>query len=134
MIKLESRIGKINNSEENVYNFLSDFNNFKELIPGDKIKDWESSSDTCRFTIESIGEARMQIVEKQPYKLIKVSSQVNNNIDFNFWIQIKQAGDNDTRIKLTIKADVNPMLQMVAKKPLQTFLDSLIDQIEKLPF
>ena len=134
MIKLESRIGKIDNNEENVYNFLSDFNNFKELIPGDKIKNWESSSDSCRFTIESIGEARMQIVEKQPNKLIKVSSQVNNNIDFNFWIQLKQVGDNDTRIKLTIKADVNPMLQMVAKKPLQTFLDSLIDQIEKLPF
>jgi carbon monoxide dehydrogenase subunit G len=134
MIKLESRIGKIHNTEEKIYNFLSDFNNFKDLIPEDKIKNWESSADSCRFTIDSIGEAGMQIVEKQPYGLIKVASKVNNKIEFNFWIQLKQTGEKDTRIKLTIKADVNPMLRMIVKKPLQTFLDSIIDRLEKLKF
>ncbi len=134
MIKLESRIGKIHNTVEKIYNFLSDFNNFKDLIPEDKIKNWESSADSCRFTIDSIGEAGMQIVEKQPYGLIKVASKVNNKIEFNFWIQLKQTGEKDTRIKLTIKADVNPMLRMIVKKPLQTFLDSIIDRLEKLKF
>jgi hypothetical protein len=37
----------------------------------------------------------------------------------------------DTRIKLTIQADINPMVQMMAKKPLQNFLDLLVDQLEK---
>ena len=134
MIKLESKIGKINNTEENTYNFLSDFNNFKELIPEDKIRDWESTEDSCSFAVEGIGGASMQIIEKQPYGLIKVLSNVNNNIDFNFWIQLKQAGENNTRIKLTIKADINPMMQMLVKRPLQTFLDSLIEQLEKLEF
>lgn len=134
MIKLESKIGKIINTEENTYNFLSDFNNFKELIPEDKIKNWESTEDSCSFTVEGVGGVSMQIVEKQPNGMIKVLSNVNNNIDFNFWIQLKQAGENDTRIKLTIKADINPMMQMIVKKPLQTFLDNLVEQLEKLEF
>ena len=134
MIKLESKIGKIHNTGENTYNFLSNFNNFNKLIPEDKIKNWESSENSCSFTADGIGEARMQIIEKEPFRLIKVSSEVNNKIDFNFWIQIKQVHENDTRIKLTIKADINPMLQMIAKKPLQNFLDSIIEQLEKFNF
>ncbi len=134
MIKLESKIGQIHNTEKNAYNFLSDFNNFSRLIPEDKIKNWESTKDSCRFTIDGIGEARMQIVEKEPFGIIKISSEVNNKIDFSFWIQLKQVHENDTRIKLTIKADINPMLQMIAKKPLQNFLDSVIGQLEKFDF
>ena len=97
MIKLESKIGKIQNTDENAYNFLSDFNNFNKLIPEDKIRNWESSENSCRFTADGIEEARMQIVEKEPFRLIKVFSEVNNKIDFNFWIQIKQVHENDCK-------------------------------------
>lgn len=134
MLKLESRIGKINNNEEKVYNFLSDFNNFNGLIPEDKIKSWESSENSCSFVLDGIGNANMQIVEKEPFKLIKIFSQVSNQLDFDFWIQLKQAGENDIRVKLTLKADINPMIQMIAKKPLQAFLDGIIEELEKLNF
>jgi carbon monoxide dehydrogenase subunit G len=42
--------------------------------------------------------------------------------------------ENDTRVKLTLEADLNPMVQMMAKKPLKEFLDKLIDQLEKYNF
>lgn len=134
MTKVESRTGKISFSETKVYHLLSDFNNFEKLLPADKIKNWESTENTCRFSIEGIGDVGLKIVEKEPYKLIKISGDKLSNVEFNFWIQIKQVQENDTRIKLTIKADLNPMMRMVAAKPLQEFVNILVDRIEQLQF
>jgi len=134
MTKVESRTGKISSSETKVYHFLSDFNNFEKLLPADKIKNWESSENNCRFTIKGIGNAGLKIVEKEPYKLIKISGDKLANVEFNFWIQIKQVQENNTRIRLTIKADLNPMMRMVAAKPLQEFVNILVDRIEQLQF
>jgi hypothetical protein len=134
MIKLKSKIGKINSSDEEAYNFLSSFNNFQKFIPEDKIQNWESSENSCRFTIEGIGETRMKIVEKEPFRLIKISGDESGKIDFYFWIQLKQITENDTRIKLTIQAHINQMFQIMVKKPLQNFLDTLVEHIEKINF
>jgi carbon monoxide dehydrogenase subunit G len=132
--KIESKIGKIQSSPERVYNFLSDFNNFNKLIPQDKVKNWKATEGTCHFTVDGLGEAGLRIVEKEPYSLIKITGEEGSKFNFFFWIQIKEAEPNETRIRLTIKADLNPMLKMMASKPLQNFVDSVVDQLEKVPF
>lgn len=132
MIKLESKIGKINSSEETAYNFLSNFNNFKKFIPEDKIQNWEATEDSCHFTIDGIGETGMRIIEKEPFKLIKIAGEKSSLLDFNFWIQLKHVTENETRIRLTIQTQINPMFQPLVKKPLQNFLDTLVEHMEKL--
>ncbi len=134
MLKLESRIGVVPFSDETVFNYLSDFRNFSALIPGDKIKNWEATADTCRFSADMIGEVGFKIIEKEPFKLIKVTGDEHTKYSFFLWIQLKKEGEKDTRIKLTLHAEINPMLQMMAKKPLQNILDMLVDQIEKIRF
>ena len=133
-MKLESRIGKVSYSDEEVYNFLTDFNNFKNLIPEDKVSNWKSDENSCSFSVNPIGETGIKIIEKEPFKLIKLTSLENDKYNFTFWVQLKMLEEKDTRIKLTLKADLNPMVQMMAKKPLQEFLDKLVDQLEKYDF
>lgn len=133
-MKLESKITKITSSDERIYNFLTDFNNFKDLIPADKIQNWQADENSCRFSINPIGETGVQIIEKVPHKLIKLTGIEDSKFNFTFWVQLKQVAENDTRIKLTLNADLNPMLQMMAKKPLQDFLDKLADQLAGYSF
>lgn len=133
-MRLESKIGKIASTDERIYNFLSDFNNFRDLIPTDKLQNWQADETSCRFTINPIGETGVKIIEKEPYKLIKLTGIDDSKFNFTFWVQLKQIEENDTRIKLTLQADLNPMLQMMAKKPLQEFLDKLVDQLSKYSF
>jgi carbon monoxide dehydrogenase subunit G len=131
--KFESRIGTIQSSDEKIYNFLSNFNNFKNFIPSDKVEKFESSEDYCKFSVPGIGEVCLRIIEREPYKTIKVSGDGMANQKFFLWIQLKQAAENDTKVKLTMQADLNPMLRMVASKPLQEFLNKLVDAMEKIP-
>ena len=134
MAKIESRMGIIKSSDEKIYNFLSDFNNFKDLIPADKVTDWESTEDSCKFKVEGIGQAGLKMIEKEPHKLIKITSDETTPLPFQLWIQIKSVEENDSRIKITIDMDVNPVMVSMVKSPLQSFVDTLVDQAEKMEF
>jgi len=130
--KFESRVGKINKGEQQVYNFISNFNNFKQFIPEDKVNDFQSNEDNCKFKVSGIGEVGLKIVEKLPTNMIKITGEGMANQSFVFWVQLKSISINDTRIKLTIKTDMNPMLKMMASRPLQNFLDKLVDAMEQM--
>lgn len=134
MLKLESKIGTILTADEKIYNYLLNFNNIKTLIPGDKIKNWQTQEDSCRFTVEGLGEAGVRILEKEPFKLIKLTGIDEGKYNFFFWIQLKQIAEQDTKIRLTIHVDLNPVMQMMAKNPLKTFLDTLVDQLSKIDY
>jgi hypothetical protein len=134
MSKIESKIGRISKSDEKIYNFLSDFNNFQQLIPADKVKNWSSSTDSCHFTVDGIGDAGMKILEKTPFSLIKITSDRKTPISFFLWIQIKKIDENSSGIKIVIEPQVNAMILMMVKGPLQNFVDMLIDQLGKLTF
>jgi hypothetical protein len=134
MSKIESKIGRINKSDEKIYNFLSDFNNFQHLIPADKVKNWSSDSDSCHFTVDGIGDAGMKIIEKSPFSLIKITSDGKTPISFFLWIQVKKIDEDTSGIKIVIEPLVNPMILMMVKGPLQNFADMLVDQMEKFTF
>ncbi len=133
-MRLESKTGLIAYSDERIYNFLTNFDNFKQLIPTDKIKNWQSDENSCRFTIDFVGDVSVKIIEKVPFKLIKLSNLEPGPYNFQCWVQLKLKSENETYIKCTLDADLNPMLQMMAKKPLQDFLDKLIDQLGEYNF
>lgn len=133
-MKIESKIGSNNSPDINIYNFISDFNNFKNLVPADKVKNFESTTEQCTFEVEGMGKTGMQIIEKESPKLIKISAIDSSPLKFQLWIQIKQVAENDTKIKITIEPQVNAMMQMMVKKPLKNFVDSLAEQISAYNF
>ncbi len=134
MTRIESKIGLIKQPAEKIFNFISNFNNFNQLIPEDKVKDFESTDDTCRFKVEGIGQAGLRIIEKEPHKLIKISSDEETTFDLLLWIQIKEIEPGDSRLKITTEVNLNPMMATMVRKPLKNFIDTLIDQAEKINY
>ncbi len=134
MSKIESRIGVIKYNDEKVYSFISDFSNFSNLIPGDKITDWQADREKCSFSIAGIGRAGLKYVEKDPFKLIKIASDENTPMHLTMWIQLKNTGENETKVKVTIEPDVNSVMMMMIKNPLEQFLERLVNEMEKFRF
>lgn len=132
--KFESRVGKIKQSADVIFRWFSDFRNFSSFVPADKIKNWQATAEECHFTIDMVGDTGLKIVEKEEGKLIKITAIGDNPYHFFFWIQLKEVAPYDTRIKLTLKIDLNPMLRMMAAKPIQTFLDGMIDHLETISY
>ncbi len=134
-MKIESKIGKSASSEKQIYAFITNFHNFKDLLPADKVSGWKSSEDKCSFNVDPLGRTGLMIVEKEPHKLVKIHSDPEfSKYQFTIWIQLKQVDDHDTKIKITIEPQVNKMLLPMIKLPLKKLADGIVDKIENFDF
>jgi len=134
-VKIESKIGKSAYNDLQIYSFITDFNNFKDLIPEGKVTGWESSEDECSFNVDPLGRTGLRVIEKTPNSVVKIGSRPEfSSYQFTIWIQLKKMAENDTRIKITIEPQVNKMLLPMIKGPLKKFADGMINKIETFNF
>ncbi len=129
MTRFESQVKSVPHPASKVYGMLSDFDNFKEILPGDKIKNWESNGDTCRFEVEGVGPVGLKIIEKEQNKTVKYTADGKVPFNFFLWIQLKEVDEGESKLKVTLDAHLNPMIKMVAKGPLKKFTGILADGI-----
>jgi hypothetical protein len=117
----ESAIKNISSSEERAFNLLGNLTNLKKITENPewagKCNNLQLSEDACAFTIDGIGQTGFRVIEREPYKTIKLQSE-NSPIHFDAWIQLKQAAENDTRLKLTLKADIPTFVKFMIDKKL----------------
>ena len=134
MAKIESRIGTINTNESKIFDFVSDFTNFKNVIPADQVSDFEASKDECSFQLPGMGKAGMKIIEREPFKLVKIESTEKTPLKFQLWIQLKSVSNEETRVKVTIDPEINQLMASMVKGPLKKFVDQMVDQMEKFNY
>lgn len=116
MTTYESEIKTISSGEEVVFGLISDLNNL-QLLKDDprvqeKLSDLTFDTDSCNFSVDMLGKIGFRIVEREPYKTVKMELY-DVPMQMNFWIQLKQVADNDTKMKLTLKAELPTMVKMM---------------------
>ncbi len=131
MTKIDSETVTVQKSAEEVFNFLGNFNNFQKLMP-EQVTNWESTDDECSFTIAGMATLGMKIQEKKPNSLIKVMRHGKAPFDFILNCNIEEKG-SESSVQLSFDADLNPMLKMMAVKPLGNFLNLLVNKLKDLP-
>ena len=129
-VKVESKIGQLCSSNERIYDFLSNCNNFQQFAANEKVKNWQSDSDFCSFSVDGIGDIVFRIVERNPDSMIKFSIENAQAENIFLWVQMKSASFNDTRVKLTAKLEVNRVIGMFISKPLKNGLDKIVETLE----
>jgi hypothetical protein len=129
MTTVESKVVSIKRLDEDVYKVLSNFNNFSPYVDVAKIENWQAGDDWCRFDVQGIKDVGLKIVNKEPYKTIKIAGDGNLPFEFFVWFQLKPVAPYDTRFKITVKANMNFMVKMMIGSKLQQGVDGLADQI-----
>lgn len=123
-------------SDETVFAALSDLSKLEQIkgkIPDDKIKDFMFDSDSCSFRIDLVGQVRFAVVERQPNKMVKFKSE-NLPFDVFLWLQLVAKHENDTKMRLTVNADLNPIMESMVSKPLKQAVDQVADLLSRLPY
>ena len=135
MTKIESTIREIAYSQQAVYNMLSDLSNIQKVqdkIPQEHVKDLTFTSDSISISTP-MGAVKMVIVNREEPKEIKFETQ-ESPLPFNFWIQILPVDETSTKMKLTIKADLNPFIAGMVKKPLQEGIEKIADALQLIHY
>lgn len=144
--KYVSDIKLIEQNQDIVYNYLSNFENLStyvnegllskinESVPQIKVTDFESDADSCRFNISGMGQAEIRIIEREPAKTIKINSSGGLPIGITFWIQLIPESAYQTKMRLTLHAEMSMMIKMMVNKKLEEGINQLADMLTKLPY
>jgi hypothetical protein len=128
MTEFKSNPVPINAPENYIYNFLIDFNNFEKLVP-EQIVQWKSTHGSCSFTIQGMADLALVMGEKKEFSLITYNSSEPSPFDFylQFIIDKTTIGSLVTCI---LKARLNPMIKLMASRPLQNFVTILAEKLK----
>ena len=136
MTEFVSEIKTIPYSSDSIYKMLSDLSNLEKIknrIPEDKIKDISFDSDTCSFTVQPVGSLTLRIIEREENKTIKFTAD-NSPISVYLWIQLKEIEPETTKMKMTIRADLNPFIKPMLAKPMEEGIEKLATILAALPY
>lgn len=131
MTTYESDIKTIRCSAEKAYSLFADLNNIskiKDKIPADKVQSLEFDTDSCSVAIDPLGKITFVVENREPFETIKFGAK-ESPVAFNLWIQFKEMAENDTRMKLTIKAELPMMIKAMFGSKIQDFLNSMAETI-----
>ncbi len=120
MTVFESKV-LLNKPVAEVYAFLEDLNNHEGLMP-ENIYNWSSTKDEARFTIQNMAKLALKVESRVENAEILIVPAEAAPISLNLKWTLNETGDQ-TEAKLTISAELNMMMKMLASGPLQKLTD-----------
>jgi hypothetical protein len=122
--------------DADVYRVLSDLRNLgsvSDQLPENRLSDFSFDENRVSFRLDPIGEVTFFVEEREPNKMVKFKSE-KLPFDVFLWIQLVAKAEKDTRLRLIVHADLNPILSGIAQKPMREMMDKISDALSQLPY
>ncbi len=129
-MNIKSELVIVNKPVGQIFDFLTDFNNFEKLMPEQVIK-WESDEKSCRFTVKDMAEIGMRIENVEPNKAIFITSDGKVPFDFKLKVDLDEKAENQTAVQIIFDGKVGTMLAMMAKRPLTNLVNHMVEAIQE---
>jgi hypothetical protein len=129
--KFESSVKLIPYSQQAVYNNISDLRNLEKVrdrVPDDKVQDFSFDQDTVSLNVAPVGELKLRICDREEPKCVKFET-VQSPVPFNVWVQVLPVDENSSKMKVTVKAELNPFIKSMVEKPLQEGVEKIADAL-----
>ena len=136
MTKFESSVKQIPYPVENVYRNISDLSNLERVrdrIPEDKLQEFQFDSDSVQVSVAPVGTIKLRIIEREENKCVKFETE-QSPLPFNLWIQVLPVSETESKMKVTVKADIPFMLKGMVSGPLQDGVEKIADALAQIPF
>jgi carbon monoxide dehydrogenase subunit G len=126
----ESRTGRLACNAEEVFTFVTDIRNFERFIPGGIISNWNAEKESCSFSVSILGTVTVSLSEKERFTKVVFSGDALKKNDFLLTLNITDNIGDHAEVRILLNAELNPMMKMMAGKPIKQFLERLINEME----
>ena len=134
--KFESSVKQIPYPQESVYRNISDLRNLdkvKDRVPEDKINEFSFDEDTVAINVAPVGELKLRICDREEPKYVKFET-VQSPVPFNVWIQVLPVDEKNSKMKVTVKAELNPFIKGMVEKPLMEAVEKIADALAQVHY
>ena len=120
----------VSKSQKETFEFLSDLKNFEQLMPA-SIQKFEVDGDSFIFGLKGMPEIRLILKEKTEYSNI-ILGAASSKLDFELVVDITEIDMNSSEVQLHFNGKFNAMMAMMVKRPLNSFIVTLTDNLENV--
>ena len=134
--KFESSVKVVPYTQQAVYDNISDLRNLEKVrdrVPEDKVNDFTFDQDTVSLNVAPVGELKLRICEREEPKCVKLET-VQSPVPFNVWIQVLPVDEVNAKMKVTLKAELNPFIKSMVEKPLQDGVEKIADALAQIQY
>jgi carbon monoxide dehydrogenase subunit G len=126
----QSRQGKLSCNSEEAFTFVTDIRNFEQFIPKGSVNNWNADIESCSFSVSMLGTVSVRLIEKEKYRKVVFSGDALKKNDFLLTLNLTENAKEPANVKVELSADLNPLMKMMAVKPINQFLEMLINEME----
>ena len=125
-----SRTGEVPCGDKDLYAFLTDIRNFKEIMPDSMISDWEATTDKCSFRMDKAGRVNVSLKEALPHSMVSYTAENLFTGKLSLQVVIESLTSHSSKVYVTADLNMNPLVRMLIGEAAPQYLDKLIDMIE----
>ena len=113
-------------SEKELFEYIGDMNNMPPILP-EQVVDIKADNDNLAFTIQGMGSVALRVEEREPNKLIQLVPE--GKVPFQFVLNVHiRNNEQQTECCFEIDANLNPLMQMMASRPLQNLVNMMAER------
>ncbi|QED36297.1 SRPBCC family protein [Antarcticibacterium arcticum] len=130
-MNLESPKVTTQKSQQEMFNFLTTVENYEQVMPSSLEKFEVTGNDSFLFSLKGMPQIELQIKETREPELIVLGS-TSDKFDFAIDLVIEPAGETQSDVQLLFNGKFNAMMAMMVKGPLNKFITTLSENIQKV--
>ena len=128
-MNLEGRKIVVNKSVNALVEMLNKPEDYKNLMP-DSLQNFEVRDNGFKFGLKGMPEIALKIEEVSDKAVVLKSA--SSSLDFELKGVMNALNENQTEVQLLFDGKFHPFIKMMVEKPLQNFINTLSDNLEKL--
>ena len=125
---IETPRNTIKKSAKEVFEFLTDLQNFKKLMPENIDKFEVINEDRFLFALKGMPEIVLQRKEQNPNDKI-VLGAASDKLPFTLTADILSVSENECEVVLSFNGEFNAMMAMMIKSPITNFMGTLSENL-----
>ena len=120
---------KNNRSEKELFEYIGDMNNMPSVLP-EQVVNVTADYDNLSFTIQGMGSVALRVSKREPNKFIQLVPE--GKVPFQFALNIYIRSGEQSECYFEIDAQLNPLMQMMASRPLQNLVNMMAEKVNSL--
>jgi hypothetical protein len=127
-MNLEGRKIIVNKSVQELVEMLRNPEDYKNLMP-ESLQSFEVQDNGFKFSLKGMPEIALIIEEISDKQVVLKSA--SSSLEFALKGEMNAVNENQSEVQLLFDGKFNPFIKMMVEKPLQNFINSLTDNLEK---
>ena len=118
-------------SSEKIYTYIIDINNYENILKNE-IKSFDKISENeFKIKIGTMPGIKLILEKNLTDEYVKLIS-IDSNFNFSIIIYVNQISEKSSKVTVKFIGSFSSMIEMMIRKPLDNFIESLKNKIEEI--